>query len=179
MNLSSDSWPCIRYSGMLIRIRFWLALLFLGPSNLRSRPSRNFKFAEMSRNLALDPRKRNVRLYDNEGTLLGGLHLADHSGITNCNFYAWCAVFLVVDGQWSIFHLERDGSTGRVIRSNQQLLHDGAFVVLDTGNFLSTSENSFIVFTDTSLSSWGAYSGPFDRRNGSSACVITKPEFIP
>ncbi|KAL1962179.1 hypothetical protein VTN77DRAFT_525 [Rasamsonia byssochlamydoides] len=93
---------------------------------------------------------RNVHIYDDNGRILGGMTLrTTRKYITNANFYDMCREFLVFtppDTQWSLFRLNRDGSTGDILpRDRKCKLKQGPYVVLDSNgrpvNVNVTEEN--------------------------------------
>ncbi|KAJ6058855.1 uncharacterized protein N7446_008438 [Penicillium canescens] len=82
-------------------------------------------------------REHNVRLYDNNGTLLASLQINPlQRHLTHEMLYRYCSMIFIIPGHqtWAIFPILHDESPGRVLRSDRQTpIKPGNYLVLDDG----------------------------------------------
>ncbi|KAJ6083554.1 hypothetical protein N7467_007689 [Penicillium canescens] len=80
-------------------------------------------------------REHNVRLYDNDGTLLASLQINPlQRHLTHEMLYRYCSMIFIIPGHqtWAIFPILHDESPGRVLRSERQTpIKPGNYLVLD------------------------------------------------
>ncbi|RFU27898.1 hypothetical protein B7463_g8447, partial [Scytalidium lignicola] len=89
----------------------------------------------MARNLQVPSRpNRNVHIYDNDGNVIGGMEIRQQPRYISSNMlYRYCEVFIRFPAgvRWAVFHLQRDGSTGRKLRRGDNMITTGNYVILD------------------------------------------------
>lgn len=77
---------------------------------------------------------RNIHLYDDDGAILGGVF--QNGSLTRRDLYDMCPVFLDFDppsAQWCIFALDPDGSTGKQLGNNHNVLETRNYIILASG----------------------------------------------
>ncbi|OXV10353.1 hypothetical protein Egran_01886 [Elaphomyces granulatus] len=80
--------------------------------------------------------ERNLLLYDNNGTIVGGLEIREHSRYISADMlYRYCREIVQFPAgavDWEIFHLQGDGSTGSLLqRVDRSMVSPGNYVILD------------------------------------------------
>ncbi|KFZ01467.1 hypothetical protein V501_09972 [Pseudogymnoascus sp. VKM F-4519 (FW-2642)] len=74
------------------------------------------------------PLSRNVYIYDNDGHILGGVY--QNGSLTNLNLYEMCDIIIIASEPFSLFRLNKDGSTGAKVAKNRENLLAGSYIVL-------------------------------------------------